>query len=253
MSRKGCKCDPIIVVPQIVDEQPKPWGFWATVGLSLAVIGVFCLVQTVVAVGFIVVSEIVNHTGPSKEFLAHLDQNGLLLSLMTWTTLPFTLGLIWLLVKIRKPWSPRDYLALRCVSIKTNVAWLAIVLLIVAAYGAAAKHVGHKSDFMSEIYKTAGFVPLLWLTLVVAAPLFEETLFRGFMFRGIQASRLGNAGAVVLTSLAWMATHVQYGVFDLAFIFILGIAMGIARARFGSVYLTMAMHAMLNFLAFFDW
>lgn len=83
----------------------------------------------------------------------------------------------------------------------------------------------------------------------VAAPVFEELFFRGFFFRGIQQSRLGNVGAVLITSFFWSIIHVQYDLPLIIWIFLLGILLGIARARSNSTYLTIALHALLNLIA----
>ena len=104
----------VVVVAQVVDEQPKPWGFWATAGLSLAVMGTLVFMQSVTAVGFIVLAGTGGQVGPSKEFIAHLTSNGLLLSLATWFSLPFTLGLTVLFV--RSAGRGRCATILRCVS-----------------------------------------------------------------------------------------------------------------------------------------
>ncbi len=85
-----------------------------------------------------------------------------------------------------------------------------------------------------------------WATLVVAAPLCEETFFRGFMFRGIQHSRLGGVGAVLITSLVWSLGHLDYGPFELLWIFFGGILFGAARCKSGSIYLTMVLHGLWN-------
>ena len=104
-------------------------------------------------------------------------------------------------------------------------------------------------EFMIDAYQTAGFVPLLWVALVVMAPVFEEIFFRGFIFPGIRNSRLGVTGAIVLTSLAWAACHVQYDLYHMTVIFGMGIVLGVARWRTESVYPPMATHAALNLVA----
>jgi uncharacterized protein len=240
-----------VVLAQVVDKELRPWGFWATVALSLAVMGVYLVVQVVVTVAFMVIAEVGRHAIESHEAAENLVNNGLLLSLGAWSALPFTLGLIVVFVRLCGTWRLRDYLALRRVPVKTLCFWLVVILFYGAAYETATWFAGHTAGekFMINIYQTAGFVPLLWLTLAVEAPLFEEIFFRGFMFQGIQQSRLGGVGATLLTSLAWTVVHVQYDVYDLAFIFGLGIVLGIARARYGSVYLTMAMHALVNLVS----
>ena len=69
------------------------------------------------------------------------------------------------------------------------------------------------------------------------------------MFRGIEQSRLGSVGAVLLTSLAFTAMHVQYNFSELIWIFLLGLLTGIARWKTGSVSLTVAVHAFVNLIA----
>jgi hypothetical protein len=86
----------------------------------------------------------------------------------------------------------------------------------------------------------------LAVALIVAAPLMEEFLFRGFLFRGYAPSSLGIAGAILLTSAGWAAMHVQYETFYIVQIFLLGCAFGWLRWRSGSTALTVILHAMVN-------
>jgi uncharacterized protein len=102
---------------------------------------------------------------------------------------------------------------------------------------------------MVDAYRTAVVVPLLLAALTIAAPVFEEVLFRGFMFHGIQQSRLGNIGAILITSLVWSAIHLQYDVSHVAIIFGAGILFGIARASSNSLYLLIGLHALMNVIA----
>jgi hypothetical protein len=85
--------------------------------------------------------------------------------------------------------------------------------------------------------------------MVVAAPIFEETFIRGFMFLGILRSKLGAAGAVFITSVAWAAMHLQYDAFGMGTIFALGIVLGLARWKTGSLYPSLAAHAAVNLIA----
>jgi uncharacterized protein len=246
--------DSDIVLAQVVDEEPKPWGFWPTLGLSFAVMAACVGVQGVLTTIFIIAAQFGSHGRETDALMRQLGSNGLLLSLATWADLPCALGLTVLFVKLRPRWSSADYLALRSVPISTFAVWLAIVGLFVVVSETVTWFVGRTAvtDFMADIYRTAGFVPLLGATLVVAAPVGGEVFFRGFMFRGFQCSRLGAVGATVLTSLIWTIVHVQYDMFELVFVFGLGILFGIARAKSGSVYLTMAMHALVNLISLLE-
>jgi membrane protease YdiL (CAAX protease family) len=97
-----------------------------------------------------------------------------------------------------------------------------------------------------EIYDSAHFVPLLWGAVIVAAPVFEEIFFRGFLLEGLRRSRLGSGGAVVLTALSWAALHIQNGSYEISLIFSLGLALGWVRLRTHSLYPALAMHALVN-------
>jgi membrane protease YdiL (CAAX protease family) len=72
------------------------------------------------------------------------------------------------------------------------------------------------SQFQLDIYssaKNAGYLPWLWLTLVVIAPIGEETLFRGFLFRGWYRVPLDVWPVIIVTSSIWALSHVQYDLF----------------------------------------
>ncbi len=51
---------------------------------------------------------------------------------------------------------------------------------------------------------------LLWLAVVVVTPLGEETLFRGFLYRGWLQSPRDAWLVIVVTALFWALIHVQY-------------------------------------------
>jgi membrane protease YdiL (CAAX protease family) len=104
-------------------------------------------------------------------------------------------------------------------------------------------------EFMLRAYETAYFVPLLWLAIVIAAPLAEELFFRGFLFESVRYTRLGVTGAVVITSLLWAVIHLQYGPYEITTVFILGLILGVARLITGSIYTPIVMHGLVNLVA----
>jgi membrane protease YdiL (CAAX protease family) len=178
----------------------------------------------------------------------------LLLSVATWAAAPLCLALVILLVRLRNQLSVRDYLSLRGVSAGRFLAWAAILLAFVAVADGTTwlLDLNVVPSFMVEAYRTAGSVPLLLATLWIAAPVFEEVFFRGFMFHGIQQSRLGNVGAILITSLVWSAIHMQYNVYEVSIIFLGGILLGTARARSNSVLLTIGLHSIMNVVAMIE-
>ena len=102
---------------------------------------------------------------------------------------------------------------------------------------------------MLELFRTALYPALLFAGVVIAGPLLEEFLFRGFIFAGIEKSEAGPAGAVIITSIVWSAIHFQYDLYARLVIFALGIAFGIARWKSRSMLLTFVLHALVNLVA----
>src|SRR5579863_7614799 len=62
---------------------------------------------------------------------------------------------------------------------------------------------------MVDLYRTA-WLPALLVALVFLTPLEEETIFRGFLFKGIAISRAGPVVAILVGSVAWALLHAQY-------------------------------------------
>jgi membrane protease YdiL (CAAX protease family) len=82
--------------------------------------------------------------------------------------------------------------------------------------------------------------------VVVVTPIGEETLFRGFLFRGwLRAPR--DAWPVIgATALLFAAVHVQYDFDVIVQVFVFGLLLGWFRWASGSTILTMLMHALIN-------
>jgi len=97
--------------------------------------------------------------------------------------------------------------------------------------------------------RTAGWLPLLWVAVIVAAPVSEEVFFRGFLFRGLAESRMRPWGAILFTSLVWSLIHIQYDWFGIAQIFLAGIFLGWIRWYSGTITLTILLHALQNLIA----
>lgn len=230
---------------------PKPWGFWATIGLSLVAMVGYFVAQIAVTIGYVALYEVLYPRTDLEVMLGGLGTNGLFLSVATWSTLPINLGFVLLLVKLRRGWTIAEYLALEPAPIGTMIGWLGITLALVAATDGATHLLGRPivPEFMHKAYQTAYCVPLLWATLIVAAPLWEESFFRGFMFRGIVQSPLGATGAILITSACWALMHLQYDFFGIAQIFLGGILLGVVRLRTQSLYPVLAMHSLMNLIA----
>jgi membrane protease YdiL (CAAX protease family) len=106
--------------------------------------------------------------------------------------------------------------------------------------------------FMGEVLKSAqssGAVWVLVMAFCVAAPVSEEFLARGFLYRGWSESFLRVPGAILLSSLVWTGMHLQYDWFFFCEIFSIGVLFGYLRYRSGSTWLTIVLHGLNNLAA----
>jgi membrane protease YdiL (CAAX protease family) len=105
------------------------------------------------------------------------------------------------------------------------------------------------TPFQVDIYRTASAAGwLLWLSLavVVATPIGEEILFRGFLFRGWLRAPRDVWPVIVVTSLLWAIIHLQYDWYVIGQVFVFGLLLGWMRWATGSTLLTILLHALIN-------
>jgi membrane protease YdiL (CAAX protease family) len=91
-----------------------------------------------------------------------------------------------------------------------------------------------------------GSLAVLLFNEIIASPVYEELLIRGFLYHGFAASRLGPTGAVVVTSAVWAVVHMQYDWFVRSKLFCIGLLFGAIRQRGGSTATTTILHATWN-------
>jgi CAAX protease family protein len=226
----------------------SPWGVWATLGFSIAVALAFVAAQLLTAAAFFAIR---SAGAPVETAPAAVRADGLLMSISTLVTTPACVLLIVVFARLRRGATAHEYLHWRQVRWGVSARWLLLGVIVVVASEVLTSLAGRPRvpGFMVDAYRSAGFVPLFWLAVVLAAPLFEELFFRGFLFEGLRSSRLGSAGAVLATALAWALLHVQYDFFDDTLIFLMGVFLGVARLRSGSTRVTFALHALWNLVA----
>jgi membrane protease YdiL (CAAX protease family) len=233
------------------DKVNHVWGLMATLLWGLLVMACFFLTQLVVMQIYITVVHGDVTAGAGQQLVRHLENDGVLLSFSTIATF-IVCGLLLLgIVALKKGASPRSYLALNPVSGPTLRNWLILVFVLILLSDAITVMLNRPlvPEFVSNLYLTTKPIWLLWLAFIIAAPLFEELFFRGFLFTGLASSTLRPTGAIVLTAVAWSLVHFQYDWYGIITVFVLGLVFGYARFTSGSVLLTVALHSFVNFVA----
>ena len=222
---------------------PALWGFGPTVGLTLVLILALLSLQVVAAAGLFLLHY--------ARLIPNRPGEGLMMAAAAVVSAPAIVFLSFGLARLRKGATIREYFNLEAVSAGRMLAWIGAGFALMAGtdFFGYVLHRPVVPDVMIEAYRTAGWLPLLWLGVILFAPVGEEVVFRGFMFKGVEASRFGPAGAILLSALAWSLLHLEYDAFDVATIFMCGLLLGLARHRSRSLYVPVAMHVVWNLVA----
>lgn len=227
------------------------WRFPGTLAWGLLVAAVFVAAQ-VATTGVVALHGKGELTETqAAQILEAAPTDGYVLSVSTFVSMLVCVPLLFGIARLKKGSDLREYFALRPVPLRTLLGWMGLTLVLLAFSDGLSWLLGKPivPDFMRVVHATAQPLWLLWLALIVAAPLFEEVFFRGFLFTGFAASAAGAAGAIVITSALWAVIHLQYDLYGIATLFVLGVVFGVARLRTGSLYVPLALHAMTNLIA----
>lgn len=123
------------------------------------------------------------------------------------------------------------------------LAAIGVYLLFVIAYTALAGPPEQK-----DIAEKLGAVPLQVLLIVFAAPLGEETCFRGFLFGGLR-ERLPRFAAAAISGLVFGALHATTGVSAVPPLIAFGFILALLYEKTGSIVPGILLHMLNNSVA----
>jgi membrane protease YdiL (CAAX protease family) len=223
------------IEPKASAASGRPWGAWTSIAWVVAAMAPWLLL----------VFWIMNSpSGPSI---------GPVLILLSWAIAPVVLVIAVLVRRL----SIASYMAWTVPRPSDVLIAVGAALVLIFGIGVLDYVLGGGTSVGVDAgayrqYLAAGGTPLGFLLNSyggwIYAPIVEETVFRGFLWRGLAASRLGNWGAWLLTSVFFIASHTVYYTHPVAFIpvAIVGLTLGLVRWRTGSSTACMITHCLFN-------
>src|SRR5688572_17119295 len=188
------------------------WGPVATV-LWGVLIAVVCLVTHVASLILyltlvrgvsdrVAAEAVVNEVRFDRTFSAFFTFEALLV------TVPLIIGI----VKLKPGANVNDYLGLKWPPLKEALRWSIITLCYCVLFQTISLiWEPPPSEYMVKAYFGSAFPRwLFWLATIIAAPIYEEICYRGFLLKGLAASRLHWSGATLITAALWAGVHQQY-------------------------------------------
>ena len=231
-----------------VSNPSAPQWSYSRIALCVLLVGiVFLSAQIVGLIVASLIAVIADRTLNVREWAEHALTNGVALAAATLSSTLVCVPLVWALARSND--APRFH-RLRATSAKSIVVWCSIVVAFVAASDLTSLAFGRPvvTDFMVQAYSSAPPI-LIVLAIVVAAPLFEETFFRGFLMSALEARGLSAVAGAVVSAALWAVIHLQYDLYNIVAIFLTGLLLAAARIKTGSVVPCFVMHALGNAIA----
>lgn len=217
----------------------RPWGFWSSTGWAVLA---FLLATIVLLAAYAFAGKLDVLMEQNDEKVDGVSNIAL------WAAITGSLVLVvWM-----RGWRAADYFALKPPTARDFGLALAVYVplyaVMMAAYFAFGLGVSDL-DSVVRMYRTAkaeGSVLLLIAYVALMAPLTEEIIFRGFVYRGWAASRLQPIGAILLIAMIFGLIHIQYSVYGMIMCAVFGLACGWLRWRTGSLASPLILHTVNN-------
>jgi membrane protease YdiL (CAAX protease family) len=225
---------------------PRIWGFWGTGAWTIAAMAAWAIAQIGAVAVLLAWQQDIDFETLD---LGALDVATVIV-VATLASAPLQIAVIAGAVRLaRTPF--RDYLALHGFSRRDFALGFICLLALGLIYDGSVYLLGRDviPPVMVQMYVSArdsGLMVPFVLAIGVVAPVVEEIVFRGFVYRGWAGSWLGVAGTVLVTAGLWAIMHTQYDWDAIVLIFGIGLLFGWLRWRSGSTSLTIALHIMIN-------
>ncbi|MFW3147241.1 MAG: lysostaphin resistance A-like protein [Thermoplasmatota archaeon] len=160
-----------------------------------------------------------------------------------------SLILLCLLRLLFQKWEPISFFKGRSIFQNTLLSYILLVpvLLIMWGYGWALGDAGFKAPtnpFM--MIEGPWEIGSVFLSIVIIAPLVEELLFRGYLFKLLE-DRAGSNPAVLVTASLFALAH--FSIYGFIPILVMGGIMGWVRKRSGSIVPSLIFHSANNLAA----
>lgn len=242
-------------IGEVSNEPTKPWSAKATLGLTLLFFILYFIVSIIslgIGAGLEIAAlgtNIENAEALGADIAQKLALDGDFNALNYLFTALCLSPVIFHFARRKKVTTAAAYLGFDKRPSKANFINfnLAILGYFIFSYFASNALGIETPQSMIDIYNTTDYLLLLFVAVVIVAPIFEELIFRGFIFKGLKNSPLGVIGTIIITSILFTLIHLgQYDLTILAVLFPLAVILGLARYRSGGIYLPIYLHFINN-------
>lgn len=254
--------------PNALNKQAIPEPLFSRFGVVVLIVGIVIAFFASQLVGVYLAGKLVLANSKSLtigDIFYIGSSDGTIVSLSIIVSL-LILSLLSVAIISIKGGNSRHYLALKPFSLALGIAMFGVLLLFMIASQALTYWLDKApSDFVEPLYQSVSSVWLLVFAIVIVAPIYEELIFRGLLWRAISEQFAGQVleqsstspkkqlikfwGAIIasiVTSLIFAMIHLQYGLYEISTIVVLALVFCYARYKSGSLLLPILLHIINN-------
>ena len=151
-------------------------------------------------------------------------------------------------------WKRRNaghFLGLRLASLRHFGLWTGVFLLLGLGIELLSQlSPAFNTDFMERMIGSTTHLYWLVLGVGIMAPLFEEFLLRGLLYGSLRYM-VDEHAAVAITAGVFALMHLQYEWTIMLLIVPIGVVLGYARSRSGSIWVPVLLHVLNNTVSVF--
>ena len=235
----------------------KQYGFWRAVGFFVLLFLLFQLLQ-------IIITLLIYSLGFHESLMVLKDpalvRSPAMLKALIIAMFPAAIPILFLGLYLAQFGLPKRQGSLPLARPKLGMlGWVTIIfcfmvvmgVLLNGAYWITGFDTLHETGLiektMAEMRSDPTIYALTLPSIILAAPLAEELLFRGVLFAGLTNTVVGRTGAVIITSALWSLAHAGPAPWiNVGLIFVMGLVLGVLLLRFGSLWVTIACHTAWN-------
>ena len=104
----------------------------------------------------------------------------------------------------------------------------------------------NENAFVNNVLLYSSSIPLLFYGIGISQPIFEEFLFRGLLFKGLE-NKIGGINTVLVTSLLFVLPHIQYDFSILSLILLPNaLILGFCRLKTKGLTVPIILHCINN-------
>ena len=178
-----------------------------------------------------------------SEFIYTLFVDDILLANIGWQVL--SMLTLWFVFRKKNIVISQYFYLKENLNLKSLLAVFAFLILLIVFLNPASEYFDVPPNPTMEYLLNNGNIYLLIFTAVIAAPLVEEVLFRGWIFSELE-NRYSKIAAIHVSSILFTIIHIQYSIIEMFLVLVIAYSLALLRVQTRNLLFPILLHFLNN-------